>query len=378
MLGGASLIVLAVFGLLSLPAVIQDMRVRVFLQQTTGMTLGLLLALSYPHFIWSFRFAYQQGVSFIRHNTLPLLGYPLLVIALLALSLSTWSYPVANLPLLVGADNMLQHVGIGLYWSQYDGLGQAVLATLLICQIVMAGHHYCMQAFGVALASGEDKGYRLTLPQKQMVRANLYALWAMNLFSGYTFFSMLNSRGFTYHPITFPKGLCLASYILFAITTAAVFISVVMPHWRQKKKPPILAVVPIFSVWLWLQPFWQPYGYQLWVVPLAHGAQYLYFALKVEGNNFGGGEFKSSAAKVIYLIGLTGVIILVGYLGFVYVPLFLDAGRTCSRFTPNFYMIATFVLISTHHYIVDGVVWRRDSRSKKLLYGAAIEQSSKL
>jgi hypothetical protein len=377
MLGGASLMIMVFLLLLRIPQVIMQDNVRYFLQLASATTLTFMILFSYPHFVWSYKFAYQQGTAFIMKHRWPLLACPLFILVLLALCVLAWNYPVSSLPLIGAIDNQLRSLGVDLHWSLYNGCGQLLLASLFICQTIMAGHHYCMQAFGVALACGEDGGYRLTTRQKQLLRFNLYALWAMNLFSGYTFFAILNNRNFVYHPPQFPPSLNFACNFVFAVSVIAVVAKVVVPVFRKTRKmPPVLAALPIFSIWIWLQPFCQPFGFQAWVVPLAHGAQYLYFAYRVENNSFDPIVERrlstSFRGRLIYLACLTGIVVALGYVGFMFVPVMLDRERLLPDVPANFFLLAAFLFISLHHYMVDAVVWKRDSRARKLLRRATL------
>ena len=315
MLGGASLILLALFCLVRQPQVLMRDDVRLMLQELNGSALLFVVLLSYPHFVWSYRFAYQQGFAFIKRHSWQLIVYPLVVTGLLALCIGSWRYPVANFSILQTIENNCQMVGITLHWSLYKGVGQLLFAALLIAQVIMSGHHYCMQALGVALAGGEEHGYKLTGSQKNILRINLHALWAMNLLSGLAFLSVLNNRSFAYHSFQLPVIVTMASYAVFAITLALVVFKVILP---QKKLPPFQAAVPILSIWIWLQPFVQPYGYQFLVVPIAHGAQNLFFAYKVELNNFDPRRksIASRFGRAVLLVLLSLAMMTIGYLSF--------------------------------------------------------------
>jgi len=368
MLGGASLILLVVCSCLSIPSVILQDNVRMLLQQAIAITFVFVLLFSYPHFIWSYRFAYQQGLAFILSHGWQLIVYPMVLVALLVLCAGSWNLPLTAVPPLLGVDKAFQQIGVNMYWSKYDGCGQLLFATMLIAQTILSGHHYCMQAFGVALACGEKSGYRLEIKQKKILLLNLYALWMMNMFSGYTFFSKLNTGSFAYHPTKFPQALCWASYAAFAGSLIAVFVAVIVPALRQQKKfPPLLAVVPIVSIWAWLQPFSQPFGFQATIAPIAHGAQYLHFAYKVEANGFDSRSGKSLRLRAIHLVGFAVVTVLLGYLCFRYIPGILDNAKLLGNVAPNFFLLAAFIFISIHHYIVDSVVWKHDSKARKLL-----------
>ncbi|MBI2809264.1 MAG: hypothetical protein HYX67_00320 [Candidatus Melainabacteria bacterium] len=366
MLGGASLILMGLFFLVRQPQILMRDDVRLMLQELSGGALLFVVLLSYPHFVWSYRFAYQQGFAFIRRHSWQLIVYPLVVTGLLTLCVLSWNYPVSNFSILRTIETNFQMVGINLNWSLYKGFGQLLFAGLLIVQVVMSGHHYCMQALGVALAGGEEHGYKLTSAQKKILRINLYALWAMNLLSGFAFLAILNNRTFAYHSFQLPAPLSMASYAVFAVTFALVVWKVILP---QKALPPFQAAIPILSVWLWLQPFVQPYGYQFLVVPIAHGAQNLFFAYKVELNNFDASRklVKSAFSKALFLVLLSVAAMVIGYLSFHTIPVMLDRARLIADVSPNFFFLGAFILISTHHYILDSVVWRHDSRARIVL-----------
>jgi hypothetical protein len=194
----------------------------------------------------------------------------------------------------------------------------------------------------------------------------------MNLFSGYTFFAVLNSHDFAYHPVQFPAPLTDIANLVFALSIVVLVAKVVVPLFKETQRlPPILAILPVLSVWIWLQPFCQPYGFQAWVVPLAHGAQYLYFAYRVENNSFDPTVQRTLSAnfkgRLVYLICLTFVVIGLGYVGFMFIPVMLDRDRLLTQVPGNFFLLAAFLFISLHHYMVDSVVWKHDSRARKLL-----------
>ncbi|HEY9731035.1 MAG TPA: hypothetical protein V6C89_03935 [Drouetiella sp.] len=368
MLGGGSLILLALFLIVRLPQVLMRDDVRSMLQEMTGGALFFVVLLSYPHFVWSYRFAYQQGFAFIKRHCVQLVLYPLLVIGLLSLCVYSWNFPVSNLPAVQSIDSTMASLGVTLNWSLYKGAGQLLFALLLIAQIIWSGHHYCMQAFGVALAGGEESGYSLSDKQKKILRINLYALWAMNLLSGFAFLAVLNNRTFAYHSFQLPAPISLGAYIVFGVTSLLVVFKVVL---AKKQLPPFRVVVPILAVWIWLQPFVQPYGYQFLVVPIAHGAQYLYYSWKVELNDFdpaqtrlGHGAIRFAVLALLLLAAMA-----IGYASFHTLPVMLDQARLISGLSPNFFFLSAFILISTHHYVLDSVVWKQDSRAKKVLQG---------
>lgn len=371
-LGGASLLVMAFcFCLGNITFIMRD-DVRCLLAQCAAGALMFAVVLSYPHTMWSYRFAYQQGGVFILRHSWELVGYPLIILSLLLLSALTWGKPVATLAGVSSVERSFASLGIALNWSQYDSLGELLLACLLVLQIVMSGYHYGMQALGVAIACGERRGYSLQAGQKKYLRFNLYALWLINLLSGYTFLSILDSRCFAYRPIHFPNQWQTFGALVFGFTILLVFLKVIVPIFKLSRKlPPLNASVSILSVWLWLQPFFQPYGFQAGVVPLAHGLQYLYFAARGEA-----GGFDSKIAKIakgniklrtLWLILLFGLLSASGYLTYRYLPVLLDNTGLVKHLAPNFFLMAAYIFLNTHHYMIDSVVWRGDSRLRRLM-----------
>lgn len=374
MLGGASLLVLVFCVLLTIPEFICQPIIRTLLQMSTGWTLGFVILFSYPHFIWSYRFAYQQGRLFIMRHAVALVFSPLLIGASLLSCIALWNTPTSAAPALLSAGKSMGAIGVDLGWSNYNTCGQLLLATILIVQTTLSGHHYIMQAYGVAVACGQERRYVLAVWQKRAILANLYLLWAMNVLSGYRFFSVLNNGKFVYYPPAFPHGLFVIACVGFAVTTGLVLAALFYPALRGKRQPPWLLLLPIAAVWAWLQPFMQPYGFQAWVVPIAHGAQYLYFAARTDARGFTKpikpqiGQFHIAAVFI--------VVALCGYFAFLQIPVALDETCMNKDISPKFFLLAFFLFLNIHHYFIDSIVWKSDSRAKQLLAGQPFAQNA--
>lgn len=370
--GGGSLIVMALCACLHNTTILMRDEVRYFLAQLAALSLLFPALLSYPHSLWSFRFAYFQGSSFLTRHSFALLVFPTLIIATLALSALTWSQPVNSLSAAVLIENYFNCFGIGLNWTKYNSLGQLLLSLLLILQITMGGYHYGMQAVGVAIACGEKRGYSFSEEQKKYLRLNIYALWLVNLLSGYTFLSILDSRAFGYHGMHFPAQWRSVAAIAFAVSIYFVIQKVILPNYRQYRSlPPFPAALSIVSVWLWLQPFFQPYGFQATVVPLAHALQYLYFAARAEARGFDrhaetGGE-ETSRANILLTLLLFAMLIPLGFFSYKYLPIALDHTPLVKNLAPNFYLLCAYIFLNVQHYVIDSVIWRRDSKLYALI-----------
>jgi len=374
MLGGASIVLMGFCALLSLPQFISNDSVRMLIQWSSVSAILFISIFSYPHFIWSYWLAYQQGPAFIMRHKFSLVVMPIALASIFGAILFSWNTPIPALPLLVTMDRCIKAVGCDFGWTSYPALGPLLLATVLLVQTVAAGHHYCMQSYGIGIVNGEQRGFKLSRSQKQILKLNLYALWAMSILSGYSFFALLNNGSFVYHVPKFPVCLFPFACAVFLVTFAWLFCSIYVPFFKHSKPcPPLMAALPFVALYVWLQPFCQPFGFQAWIVPMAHGAQYEYFAGRVELS----GQMRNSArvfsAKIaMRLLLLFSVLAVIGYCGFITLPQLLTSTHMAGTAVPNFFFIAAFIFLTLQHYIVDGVVWGQDSRARQTIQHGAL------
>lgn len=346
--------------------------VRSLLATCAGGALLFSVLFSYTHTLWSYRFAYMQGLTFVKKHAWELIGYPFLIIFCLAAAAYSWDKPVASIAGVSEIEKVFSMCGIALNWSKYDSLGEMLLALMLVLQIVMSGYHYGMQAMGIAIACGDKHGYKLTPAQKKYLRLNILALWLVNLLSGYTFLSLLDSQCFAYKPVHFPFQWQAASGILLLSSVLLIVFKIILPIYRAEGRlPPLSSCTTFLSVWLWLQPYFQPYGFQISVVPLAHGLQYLYFSGRAESRGFAdtSDTLKCQSQRTAFLF--LGFIFLVlasgGYFFYKLLPVMLDSNTVINHMSPNFFIIAAYIFLNTHHYMIDSVIWKGDSRLRPLI-----------
>ena len=315
---------------------------------------------SYPHFVWSYRFAYQQGKQFLIRHCFALIIFPVLLGLAYAACIALWAVPMKTLPGLGFIENSLLHTGLNM--EKYQNAGQFLFALLFLAQFIASGYHYGMQALGVGYDGARKNGYPLNQKQKQFLTINMLALWIMNLCSGYSFVSIIEARYFGIHPVRFPEGVQVLSWLLFGASVLLVTRGVLMPIRKETGKlPPAPLVIPILSLWFWLQPFFQPYGFQLWVVPMAHGLQYIYYCFKVESKE------ASVINKNLKALLLYFTFAVAGYWLFRSIPTALDRAGLFNHLSANFFFVTAYVFLSLHHYVIDSVVWKSDSKMKQLL-----------
>lgn len=373
MLGGATLLLMALALVVQSCNLLTVDVVRSSLQHLADSTLLIVALFSYPHFIWSYRFAYGQGGAFIRQHSWELIGLPVLLLALLALCIVLWTIPVSALPLVMPLENWLRRYGIDPQWSQYKSSGHLLFAWMFLVQFIMGGYHFAMQSFGVALTCAQEKGYLFSRDEKLCLRNSLYALWAVNLLSGYSFLSIINSRCLGFRQVHFPQQWQWAALAVLAFTLVTLCTKVIFPHYRADGKlPPLSSAVTFASIFVWLQPFFQPMAFSAWLAPVAHGMQYIYFSGRVEAHNFDALAARLSRSSAIwrwlYLAVVAAFIYGLGFLFFRYLPLQIDRHHFFADIAPNFFFVGMYIVFSTHHYIIDTVLWRAGSRVKELSY----------
>jgi hypothetical protein len=360
-LGGGSIIIALFLIVLQLTGHIETLTGQYSKLAFTFLILAYVV--NYPHALWSYRLAYKQGSRFIFNNWFSLIFFPLMLLALIFLATVAWGISPSEFPALMAIDQWLQKFGIFLNFSVYSSFGQFVFAGLLIFQMTASARHYALQALGVGLTYAHKSEYPVSKNQKNWIRANLTTLWVVNIFWGYTGLSAIRNMDFEYFTPRFPFFLRSIAIASFVITFVGVLYFVVLKNYlRYRKMPSLNAATPILSIYLWLQPFWWPFGYQLWIVPIAHCIQYLFFCFHAER----GGELPVMAdapsPRVYARYFIISVFVMVlSYLIFDYVPHHMDYMFIGYFATANMAVVGINVVINLHHYIIDAVVWRKPS-----------------
>lgn len=373
MLGGASILLMLLSLIVSTCQFNTLDIVRVGMQHLAESVITFVALFSYPHFIWSYRFAYMQGKDFILKHSWELIFFPLILLGSLAVCIASWSIPVTHLPLVAAIECVFKSWGVDLQWSKYTSSGHLLFAWMFLLQFLMGGYHFAMQSFGVSLTCAEEKGYKLDPAQKNCLRNSLYALWAVNLFSGYSFLSILNDRCLGYRPIHFPVQMQMVALVALAFSFWLLYRRVLLPNrQRTGKWPPLTSMVTYAAIFTWFQPFYQPMAFSAWLAPVSHGLQYMYFSGRVEANNFDPRAAqlakRAGLLRIFYLLLILVLIYCAGVFFFRFLPMQIDRRHFFADITPNFFFVATYVVLSTHHYLVDSVLWRVGSKVKELSY----------
>lgn len=128
MLGGASILMMLLSLIVNTCQFNTIDIVRVGMQHVAESVITFVALFSYPHFIWSYRFAYMQGKDFILKHSWELIFFPLLLLGSLAVCIASWSIPVTHLPLAAAIECVFKSWGVDLQWSRYTSSGHLLSA----------------------------------------------------------------------------------------------------------------------------------------------------------------------------------------------------------------------------------------------------------
>ena len=276
----------------------------------------LFIFIVFPHYLFSYVYAYSQDAAFAAKNRFALYVGPVLLVGLFALSLALW-----------------------------NGYGRNILAYAFVGMVCLSGWHAAMQAFGTFVVYAQKAGYALTRVQRHVVLGHLYTVWLSDVF-------VLNAAGSVYSRnglsapawglpliwIQVGNAAALASLIL-------VLAAVVAPNVRtQRRLPPAGACIALGAFYFWIIPARYVPVFAVAYPTIAHALQYLVFVNKVPSRN----------KYVLY-----AALVAVGFIFMELIPGWLDQSWATARTGVGFFTLSVFVLVNLHHYLLDSRIWKR-------------------
>lgn len=328
----------------------------------------LTLVVNFPHFAWSYKFAYSQSPKFIVKNYQQLILAPAILIGILATAYYQFSTAVGSQPISQVLSIMFGVVGMDTRISLYPNYGMQMLALMMMFQYAIVGWHYVKQTFGVMMTYAGYTSYPLTQRQRDLIRWNLFGIW-------WLFFAKLNTGiqtgsnlGVTYHSLNLPEPVMTALTVYLYATLAAVIWFVFVDVYRKKKVlPNPNMLVAYAAMYLWFVPVLDVPNYFPLVVPFAHSLQYLAFVYKVESK-----AQKETAGKhlAIHATLLVTAVLLFGYFFIEVLPGLIDEGMHLEQLmTIGFFTVAFQIFINVHHYFIDNCIWQAKNKEiKKYLF----------
>jgi hypothetical protein len=176
--------------------------------------------------------------------------------------------------------------------------------------------------------------------------------------------------GLTYFSLPIPNPVYLASIAIAVLTTLAV-VYVLAQRWRETRGalPWNGIIAYLTTLYLWVI-FVRVNPLVLVVVPTFHSLQYLAVVWRYQ-LNAGSQPRKPARSSLVNrvlpagvwsnLALFIGVGVVLGFLGFMGIPRFIDAVLPYDKrvFGPSLFLFMFYIFINIHHYFLDNVMWRR-------------------
>lgn len=337
LLGGASLV------LLPLAALIPDELAPRVLFWTTMLS----FLINYPHFAHSYQIFYRDYPNKLRGR-----GYPAHL---------QWRYLTAGLviPLAMGL----------LMWAGYRSGEPTMLGYWPSIMGFVVGWHYVKQGYGMLMVDSALNRAYFNDAEKKLLRINAYACWLFFFVVGSQRIAGREYFGIPYHFVPLPDALPYLLGAAVVVTSALTLRAVVAAARRHASRPVPWSghVAYFFSLYIWIAAIWSKPV--LYVIPALHSLQYLAVVWRYEFNRRSAqaappAPDASAPARTLRLLApfvLLGIVL--GGLGFFYMPMVLDIGLSYDReaFGAKLFAFLFFIFINVHHYFLDNVMWRKDN-----------------
>ncbi len=254
-------------------------------------------------------------------------------------------------------------------WAAYALTARDAQAIGWMAQLMylLVGWHYAKQGFGALIVVCARRGITFARHERAALLGHCYAAWAFAWANPAAPAGELEEKGVVYWAPARPAWLELATGTAFALTALALAVVLGGRTRRGGALPwPELACF-VVTVWLWtvatsLDPLVR------YAIPALHSVQYLFFVWLVRRNQArDAGPFGPSPATRVAVLAASAVAL--GWLLFRGGPSALDAlyvARSGGEVAmgdlgPTPFAAALYVVINVHHYLMDFVLWRRES-----------------
>jgi uncharacterized membrane protein YhdT len=331
-----------------------------------AMALSLAYWVNFPHFMASYKLAYTQGNEFITRTWFQLIFVPIALVIALSISFNFWSASITNSGFVLFINGTFEFLGLNTRIGQHPSFGPEILGLLVMLMFFTVGWHYSKQAFGCMMVYAKIDNYRMSIIERNIIRYALLSTWWVTwLYSNcsegtYPFY------GLEIYRFNLPYVWFQASYVIVSLMFLAVIAIFVRIYLREKKLPSVNFLVPMAALLIWHIPlFGNPQFF--YVLAFFHSLQYFPFVAKVEQTRY---ERDNRPKANTRLLVFFGIMMLLGFLSFDYIPNSLDQMRTSfSVYHASFFMISFLIFINIHHYFIDNVLWRfKNKEVRNLLF----------
>lgn len=298
----------------------------------------LRVGLEYPHLLATYKLAYGRGGDWIRRH---------LIAAVLA--------PGVILILGILAFLALEPGWFGPTWRQHSfNLVGAGIHLLFFA----FGWHRLRQVWGCMVLYGRYDGLKLCRRRRVSVHSFLISMWIMGYFVFMNSTRNLNFFGFPVSTFAIPPFLLWTSAALFFASGLFFLYEIIWRVARDEHRLPSLNfLVPILAILFWWAAVSLEPAFFFFLAPSFHSLQYLAVVWAFERGPW---TRKWQWRQAVSPLGMFALFLLLGWIW---------DGRTADSFSRGSAAIAiAYIVVSLHHYLLDGVIWRTsDPRLKNLL-----------
>jgi hypothetical protein len=231
----------------------------------------------------------------------------------------------------------------------------------------LVGHHYVKQIYGCVLVCSAKKKFYLSELEKNVLRGAMFSIWGLsfissNIYQGSNSFYGVGYSTFNLNPVW--QTVAYASVGIFTALLGALFVK---RYVKDGKVLPLTAWAALLSIYVWYLPT-LGHAHYFYMIPFFHSLQYLLFT-NTFAKNKASSEAKihkeESQKRLSFLKSFTfftALTIVTGFLAWEYVPKLLDTNYPLNPFLgATMWMFYFQFFLNVHHYLIDGVIWRRDS-----------------
>jgi hypothetical protein len=319
---------------------------------------SLALLVNYPHFMASYKLAYQRGPHFLSRHWFQLMAMPALLLTIFAVAYASYNTPIGDNGLVRALNGAFSSLGLRTRVGLHASLGPELLGWSIVLMFVTVGWHYTKQVYGCMMVYAAFDAYPLDAVQRRLIKWNLFGIWWVSFFSAQIEPGPGDFFQFKFPSLALPRFLPILAqaflWISFAFVVADVF---VRNHRSGGRLPGPHILIPYASMYIWWLPQLYQAEFYLYVVPFFHSLQYLPFVGKLEYHRL---EKQGKSLPWKGTLSVLGLIA-IGFLAFELVPNSIDTWLgTKEGIGVWFFFICAHVFINVHHYFIDNALWRFD------------------
>lgn len=294
------------------------------------------------HFAMSYRLAYNDRAASLRRHPVALLYAPVLLVVA------------------VGAAVVGSLSGSS---TAADLLRSSVTVVFLLTM-----WHYIKQTYGVVRLAAGFAGFTLTPREASAIRYGLYPLWGLSIASYLTGRSIADVDGFTVRADLVPTMSTSVRVIVVLITAGFLAAVVGRASAQQHQRPPAAVVAPLVAAVMWVG--WTPSVSAAFILlPAFHALQYVACCYRAQHalNGYTDPTTRRQQWELaqIFLAAMCAGLFLTRYAA----PLLQDAFPVDIQ--PSTWLLALFVFLNLHHYLIDATVWRSNGELVRAVSGRA-------